>query len=363
VGLSEVRFEVAVPEPNVTDVTLAPLGVTASTAFPYMGSYEAQFMIDGSGLTGTGRRAMHSNRDGAGLFWNSDIGIVTSEQWAEFDLGAPYDLKNALIWQLAVENATQTGVKAFTVKVAGPDHVFSTHSTDTVLNQGSDQPEQFPRVLPLVAPGVRYVRFEIQSNWGRIDRSVGLSEVRFEVARPETNAFIRIPVANEVSSSYADNPKRYVIDGSGLTGTGLAATHENGLGQSSMWLSDYGDVTNEWVEFDLGTELKLVSAAIWQYNQTSGSIGNLSADYITRGVKRMTIYTAGNNKSYTEYGSVQLDRALGFAEEPAQLVGLKARGVRYVRLAVNATWGDAQMAGLSEVRFLYRRTGALFSLQ
>jgi len=232
-----------------------------------------------------------------------------------------------------------------------------------MLNQGSDQPEQFPRILPLVAPCIRYVRFEIQSNWGRTDHSVGLSEVRFEVAQPETNAFIRIPVANEVSSSYAENPKQYMLDGSGLTGTGLAATHENGLGQSSMWLSDYGDVTNEWVEFDLGTELKLVSAAIWQYNQTSGSIGNLSADYITRGVKRMTIYTAGNNKSYTEYGSVQLDRALGFAEEPAQLVGLKARGVRYVKLAVNATWGDAQMAGLSEVRFLYLRTGTLFSLQ
>lgn len=363
VGLSEVRFEVAVPELSADEVvTLTPSRASASTAYPYLGYYEAPFMIDGSGLTGTGRRATHSNADGAGLFWNSDIGIVTSEQWAEFDLGAVYDVKSALIWQLAVKNATKTGVKAFAIKIAGPDHAFSTYSTDNTLNQGSDQPEQFPRVLPLLATCVRYVRFEIQSNWGRTDHSVGLSEVRFEVAPPETNAFIRIPFATDVSSSYVDNPKQHMIDGSGLAGTGLTATHANGLGQTSMWLSDYGQATNEWVEFDLGAELRLVSAAIWQYNQTVGSIGNLTSEYVKRGIKRMTIYTAGNDKNYAEYGSVSLDRALGLVAEPVQLVSLKADRARYVKFAVNATWGEPGMTGLSEVRFLYKRTGTLFNV-
>jgi len=362
VGLSEVQFEVAVPELNPAAVTLAPVSASASTAFPYMGYYESQFVIDGSGLTGTGRRATHSNANGWGLFWNSDVNVVTSQQWIEFDLGAVYDVTNALIWQLVAEGATKTGVKAFSIRVAGSDHTFSTYSTDNMLNQGSSELEQFPRVLPLVAKNIRYVRLEIQSNWGRADGSVGLSEVRFEVAPPETNAFIRIPVGDQVSSSYVAS-KGFLIDGSGLTGTGLAATHGDGLGETSMWLSNYGLVTNEWIEFDLGAEMKLVSAAIWQYNQTRGGDGSLSAEYVKRGVKNMTIYTAGNDKSYTEYGRVQLARATGFATEPVQLVQLKVSRARYVKFAVNSNWGFPDMVGLSEVRFLYERTGTLLSIR
>ncbi len=363
VGLSEVHFEVAVPELNTTDVTLAPTSASASTAFPYMGYYDSRFTIDGSGMTGTGRRATHSNANGWGLFWNSDVNVVTSDQWIEFDLGAVYDVTNALLWQMACADLTKTGVKEFTIKVAGSDHAFSTYSTGNILNQASEELEQFPRVMPLVAKNIRYVRFEIQSNWGRPDGSVGLAEVRFEVAPPETNAFIRIPVADEVSSYNFNNPKGFMIDGSGLTGTGLAATHANGLGENCMWLSNYGTVAGQWTEFDLGVEFKLVAAAIWQFNQTVGGIGELSSEYVKRGVRYMTIYTAGSDKSYAEYGTFQLAKGLGLPAEPAQLVSLKASGVRYVKFVVNANWGFPDMVGLSEVRFLYKRTGTLLTLQ
>ena len=364
VGLSEVHFEVAVPELNTTDVTLAPVGVSASTAYPYMGYYESRFTIDGSGMTGTGRRATHSNANGWSLFWHSNIGVVTSEQWVEFDLGASYDVTNALIWQLALAGITETGVKAFTIKVAGPDHNFRTYSTDNMLNRASSELEQFPRVMPLVAKNIRYVRFEIQSNWGRPDGGVGLSEVRFEVTPPETDGFIRSPVASEASSSYVVDSEQFLIDGSGLTGTDLAATHGDGLGETSMWLSNYGTVANQWVEFDLGTEFKLVSAAIWQYNQTEAGNGQLTPDYLPRGVKSLTIYTAGSDKNYAEYGTFQLARGLGLAAEPAQLVNLKTSNkVRYVKFAANASWGSSDMVGLSEVRFVYKRTGTLLSLQ
>jgi len=160
------------------------------------------------------------------------------------------------------------------------------------------------------------------------------------------------------------NPKKYMIDGSGLTGTGLAATHTNGLGQTSMWLSAVGLVTNEWVEFDFGWEIDLVSTAIWQYNQNQNSDLSPNASLLNRGVKSMTIYTAGNGKSYKEYGKVSLAKGQGTVEEPVQIMRLKSEGVRYVKFAVNKNWGDGNMVGLSEVQFLYtKRLGTLVALR
>ena len=357
VGLSEVRFEGAIPDPNPTDIVFAPIGASASST--YAGQYGPQWMIDGSGLTGSGRLATHTNANANNLFWHSNTGAVISAQWVEFDLGAPYRVTNALIWQLAQLGNTARGIKVFTIKVAGSDHTFSTYSTNNMLSIATGLANEPVRVVPLAASGLRYVRFEIQSNWGAGD-VVGLSEVRFEGPPPETNAFFRTPVTNAVSSFYSLNPKTYLIDGSGLTGTGLAATHTNGLGQTSMWLSAVGLITNEWVEFDFGWEIDLVSTAVWQYNQTQDQYLNQNTNFLTRGVKIMTISTAGNSKSYTEYGSFQLAKALGTAAEPVQLLQLKSARVRYVKFSVNSNWGDPTMVGLSEVRFLYtKRTGTL----
>ena len=77
----------------------------------------------------------------------------------------------------------------------------------------------------------------------------------------------------------------------------------------------------------------------------------------------MTIYTAGENKSYTEYGGVRLAGARGLAAEPVQLVNLEADKVRYVKFAINSNWGQDSRVGLSEVRFLFKPTGTLISLQ
>jgi len=358
VGLSEVRFEVAPFEPNTTDDTLTPIGATASSNYgtqPY--PYGPQWLINGSGLTGIGRTATHTNANAINLLWHSNTNTVISAQWVEFDLGSPRDVVNALVWQLAQQNLITRGVKAFTIKVAGSDHVFSTYSTNNLLGIASGLANEPVRIVPLAAKNIRYIRFDVQSNWGS-GEVVGLSEVRFEAVPPETNAAFRATVNNAVSSFYYNNPKAYLIDGSGLTGVGLAAVHTNGLGQTSMWLSDKGLVTNEWVEFDFGWEIELVSAAIWQYNQTWTDTG-VYKDFTPRGVKGMTILTAGASKSYTEYGTVVLNRAGGTAAEPVQIVQLAAEKVRFVKFAVNSNWGDADMVGLSEVRFLYKPAGTL----
>jgi len=359
VGLSEVRFEVAPPAPS-TDIVLAPAGATASSDH---GTYYApKWMIDGSGLTGTGRDATHTNANAVNLFWHSQTGVVVSAQWVEFDLGSPRDVVNALVWQLAQTNNVTRGVKAFTVKVSGNDRVFSTHTVSNLLGVATARPMAPVQVIPLPTKSTRYVRFDIHSNWGSSEGIVGLSEVRFEVAPPETNAVLRIPVTNTVSSFYTSNPKAYLIDGSGLTGSGLSATHTNGLGQTSMWLSNTGLITNEWVEFDLGCEMQLKAAAVWQYNQTRQANGDYY-DFSSRGVKAMTVYTAGADKNYTEYGTVGLNRAGGTAAEPVQIVQLAAEKVRHVKFAVNSNWGDSNMVGLSEVRFLYKPSGTLVKVR
>lgn len=164
---------------------IAPVSATASTTWSGTpGFVSPNYLIDGSGLTGAGRSATHTNANAAGLFWHSNSGIVVANQWLEFDLGAVYTISNALVWQLAQVTFTTRGVRAFTIKVAGPDRVFSTLSTGNELNQATGAANEPVQVVPLAAHYVWYVRFEIQSNWGA-SGIVGLSEVRFEGGPPE----------------------------------------------------------------------------------------------------------------------------------------------------------------------------------
>ena len=92
---------------------------------------------------------------------------------------------------------------------------------------------------------------------------------------------IIVPVSVSASTTWAGvagyvSPQ-YLIDGSGLTGTGREATHTNASADHLFWHSDVPvTVAAQWVEFGLGAELRLVSAAIWQYNQTVGSIADLA---------------------------------------------------------------------------------------
>ena len=180
-ALSLVTFA-ASPAKDVILVT--PVSVSASS-FNWSDrrdpntSDPPQRMIDGSGLTGTGRTAVHTCVYYSRTWWYSQGGSRVASQWVEFDLGAAYTISNALVWQLAAARLGTRGVREFTIKVAGPEKVFSTLSTGNVLNQATCPDEEPVQVVPLAATNVRHVRFEIQSNWGA-PNIVGLSEVRFE---------------------------------------------------------------------------------------------------------------------------------------------------------------------------------------
>jgi hypothetical protein len=364
VGLSEVRFEVLHAEPHPTAMVLCPAFAAPSSRYSSGEDFSGDGLLNGTSVIGTGRDARHLNTGDFKTFWHSNTGTVIPNQWVEFDLGGLYDVTNALVWQLTQTSQSRRGIKRFTVQVAGYDHAFTTFSTNNALFIAQVKSDYEPvQVVPLGATGVRYVRFNVETNWGAGD-VVGLGEVRFEVAPVpalNTNGTLRLAVTNAASSAFVNNPPRYLIDGSGLTGSGLAATHTNGLGQTSMWLSETNNVINEWVEFDLGAEVDLLSGAVWQYNQTRAGDGSEALANLLRGARALTIYTAGSSKSYTEYGAARLAKGTGTASEPAQFIRLEKQGVRYVKFGFKGNCGENNdRVGLSEVRFIYKkRNGTL----
>ena len=326
---------------SASDSVITPVSASASTYYSI--NYAPQYMIDGSGLTGTGRAATHSNANTTNLFWHSN-GTAVSNQWVEFDLGTAYDVTNALIWQLAQSGLTARGVKAFTISVARGDHIFSTLST-TNLNIATGSANEPVQVVPLAAKEIRYVRFTILSNYG--NQYVGLSEVRFEGAAAVIAPLI-VPVAATASSTWAGTPgyvsPQYMIDGSGLNGTGRYASHTNANAAGLFWHSDTPvTVSNQWAEFDLGAAYRVTNALIWQLAQQNN---------INRGVQKFTISVADADHNFTTYSTNNLlNIATGLVNEPVQVVPMAANNVWYVRFNVESNWGAAGIVGLSEVRF------------
>ena len=119
---------------------IAPVSAAASSTYlDDPGFVEANYLIDGSGLTSTGTiwEAVHSLDNAGHLFWHSNTGINVAVQWLEFDLGAAYDITNALVWQLAQKDLTSRGVCEFRISVAGTNHSYSLYSQN-VLSQSTN---------------------------------------------------------------------------------------------------------------------------------------------------------------------------------------------------------------------------------
>ena len=194
-------------------ILITPVGATASTTWAGTPGYVSpQYMIDGSGLTGIGRTATHTNANSTNLFWHSNTGIVVSNQWVEFDLGAAYHVTNALIWQLSQITMTDRGVQAFTIKVAGSDHAFWTYSTSNALTRATTAASTPVQMVPLFANYVRYVRLNIESNWGAAG-IVGLSEVRFEGTVPDVRD-LTWNGTNGIATWKTTSPQNWLTNGS-----------------------------------------------------------------------------------------------------------------------------------------------------
>ena len=159
---------------------------------------------------------------------------------------------------------------------------------------------------------------------------------------PASAAVIQ-PVSVTASDSFWTYDANNLINGSGLSADGLHDTY-----WGNMWMSDWNSDTH-WLLFDLGQQVSLTGARLWQY----------AADFgwpwyeTDRGVRDFAISISTDGVNFTEVATAELARATVTAL-PAQLVELDG-AARYVRIDTLTNWGNPSWTGLAEVRF----TGAV----
>lgn len=149
--------------------------------------------IDGSGLSAENASATHAAANNVSWSMRQGDGTLVGDEHITFDLGDLFDLTSAYVWQFTRNDTggdLNRGVRQYDILVAGNDAIFTEVVSDALLNKAIDanlnnlpdgnEPAQ---IQPLVASGVRYVRFGIDLTYeNRADRDWqgGFGEVRFE---------------------------------------------------------------------------------------------------------------------------------------------------------------------------------------
>ena len=173
---------------------LTVVSATASSEYP--DGRNVVDIINGNGMDMFGLNTHHIGA--IGTMWLS-LGTDPAGEWVEFDLGGLYNLIETRIWNYnervvaggLPDNWTHgRGVYNMDILVAGDDHEFS-HFSNVNLNESGDGLPVFDTVA-LEANGVRYVKFDINSNLASLypdsflpapgthnPSYVGLSEVMF----------------------------------------------------------------------------------------------------------------------------------------------------------------------------------------
>ena len=147
----------------------------------------AIYIIDGTGFEINGP-GTHSRLTAPEGFWESN-GSAIADQYIIFDLGAQYDLASTTVWNYNEWYGalyTGNGVDEMEISVS-PDNVGYTNLGPVNVDEApGDEFISFGHTIPLVASGVQYVKFDINSSISG-GGYVGLSEVRFtEIPEPAT---------------------------------------------------------------------------------------------------------------------------------------------------------------------------------
>ena len=202
VGLSEVQFT-EIPSPPMEGVTID----SVSSENPVVGRL-AVYMIDGSGLDVNGP-GTHTSYATSNMWLNSDASYDdVSNQWIIFDLGSVCDLESTKIWNYneACSWADPTngympfwaqrrGVYEMEVLVSGDKATWTSMGLKYLTAAPGSEDVAFGEIIALNTTGVRYVKFDINSNQTQSgvwtppdsvgeDGYVGLSEVQFVEASP-----------------------------------------------------------------------------------------------------------------------------------------------------------------------------------
>jgi hypothetical protein len=183
----------------------------------------------------------------------------------------------------------------------------------------------------------RYVKFDIDSNWGDVAKFYGLSEVRFEAT---SDAPLVRPLSARATSELIGGHNRRV--GNAVDGVGQTTTDPNGWPSDTdgMWLSASGDTTPT-ISFDLGGVHAVDAMVVYNYNEPGG--------WLARGVREADVSYSTDNATWSSLGTVTFARATGDGSNPGQLLPLGGVQARYVKIDVSSNYGDGSYTGLNEV--------------
>ena len=248
-------------------------------------------IIDGSGLGADGTHSI----DSSAMWFTAAVDL---DPWIQFDFDDTYKMDVVTVWNSnsAAEAAIGWGVKDLEIQYSVDGETWDVLPGPHQLSRASGSPtyNQYDTV-PLDGVAARYVRLNIQSNWGGLVMSYGLSEVQFttipaQARTPEPavgsvdvvpNATISWRAGREAAQHivYTSTDVNAVIDGSAPSVT----TNANSLslseidaqfGQTYYWRVDEVNETEAipvWAGpvWNLNTATSLVVDDFESYNNFS----------------------------------------------------------------------------------------------
>lgn len=166
-----IALSLAILNFPVLAAQITPISITAPPAGS--GFYNANYLIDNSGLSGTAPNQIHNENGGAGSYVTSGTTATLT-----FDLGITYQVSAVQVWQYSTgDSDTNRGAKDIQIQYSTDNSTYMTDSTITVAvnTAGVSMPKQEFNLAN--TRSARYIRFNIQSNYG--GSLVGLAEVKF----------------------------------------------------------------------------------------------------------------------------------------------------------------------------------------
>ena len=169
-------------------------------------------------------------------------------------------------------------------------------------------------------------------------------------------------------SQYDNQKPTLAIDGSGMTGTGLQAVHDNHSSAFTMWHTNGNPGDDAWIQVDLGKAYALDEMWIWNLNQannTGRGLKNVKIQYTPDGVTWHDLAPEEGMAFTDSPEGYPFQFAQGTGKDgmaatnlndgkktPVRFGGAKAR---YIKITANpepgvGSWGDVYY-GLSELRF------------
>ena len=177
------------------------------------------------------------------------------------------------------------------------------------------------------------------------DNTVFKGNVWSFTTEPLYHAVEDITVTASVPTAAGSGEPGATVDGSGLV-DGLHGTDD-----TTMWSGTATEGDPVWLQFDFDRVYKLYGMHVWNCNM-------LYEGWLGFGFKDVTIEYSTEPNEWVPLGDYELDRGTSVSTYAGQRIDLDGLSARSIRINVNSTQLGGPQAGLSEIRFLYKRVAA-----